>query len=233
MEVGITYLILLGIVGLFVPVMAIVNRKKTGEYLETHPESKPGFYTQTIFMLLITAAVTLGVMAWNQDPFQWIGLDFLNDPIKVSAILIGPLLFIGLLKGVILNLRKLDDRTTRNLNEVMFLLPATQKEYRLSIVMSYSAGIAEEIIYRGFIYTLFLNWMTVIPAILLTNIIFGVSHSATGLKNSLYSFGLGVFWSITFYLTGSIWLAILTHILVDVFSMTQGYKFQSRVEATE
>ena len=68
------------------------------------------------------------------------------------------------------------------------------------------------------------EYMPIIPSILFTNLIFGLCHYGTGLKNAMIAFGLGVFWSVLYYITGSLWLPILGHVFMDMYSSTLAKK---------
>ena len=116
---------------------------------------------------------------------------------------------------------------------IKFLLPSTAEEYRWSIAVSFAAGICEEIVFRGFLYWQMVQWLPVIPAIIITNLIFGLCHFATGLKNASLAFGLGVLLSFLFLYTESLWWLMLIHVLIDIYSMTKGKRFFEQIQEVE
>jgi membrane protease YdiL (CAAX protease family) len=61
-------------------------------------------------------------------------------------------------------------------------------------------------------------------AVCIVNVIFGLSHYSTKRKNTFYAFALGAAWSVVYILTGSLWLAMLAHIAIDVHSFTMAYR---------
>ena len=66
--------------------------------------------------------------------------------------------------------------------------------------------------------------MPVVPAILLTNFLFGVAHAATKANNAIKAFGLGILFSLAYWLTDSLWLSMLLHIFIDIYASTISFK---------
>ncbi len=93
------------------------------------------------------------------------------------------------------------------------------------VVLSFFAGICEEVVYRGFFFWFLSGHLPMIPAIILTNIPFALAHlSTTGVKNTLGAFMLGLIFTGALLLTGSLWLPILLHIVADLLAAIQSYK---------
>jgi membrane protease YdiL (CAAX protease family) len=109
--------------------------------------------------------------------------------------------------------------------DILHLMPANRREYRLMVVLSFIAGSLEEILYRGFLFWWLTSHLSIYMAIPLASLPFALAHlSTTGFKNSFMAFILGLLWTGSFLLTDSLWLAIVTHILIDLYSSTQGIK---------
>jgi membrane protease YdiL (CAAX protease family) len=109
------------------------------------------------------------------------------------------------------------------------LRPRTAVEKRLFGFLSFSAGVLEEVLYRGYLISLLsdgLNntWIAVVAAALL----FGIGHLYQGLGGILKTFIIGILMGIIFVGTGSIINCILLHILIDISS-----SFYSSDEPTE
>jgi len=218
------YLIPLCIVGLIFPVMAVLNRKKINQQFLQDPGQKSSFYKQTINILIIMSVIILLLMFKYKHDLALIGLTFISSPLKLSALIVSAwliLYFLQYLKVTPKNYRRISKRYEK----IAIFMPLNKTEYHWFVGLSFTAGICEEIIYRGFIYWQLHYYMPVIPAMIITNLVFALSHSATGLKNALYSFFLGMLWSILFVVTGSLWLAMFIHISVDMYSGTLGYRF--------
>lgn len=103
---------------------------------------------------------------------------------------------------------------------VAHFLPTDQRSYRWGVVMALTAGVCEELIYRGFLHHQLSMWLPVWAAVLLTNVVFALTHYTTGLINMLGSFVLGVLFSVGYLLTGDLWLSMWLHVLIDLLAMT-------------
>ena len=217
------YLVILLLVGLLMPVMGVMNGPKVRVLLDSRPESRISVYLQTILMLVFMGSLVLIAMWRNQQSLEVIGAQFLVDGASLSVLVASCLVFLLLINLLQLKKNWLSG-LKRTYHQVIYLLPASSKEYRMSIIMSFAAGFSEEIVFRGFLYYLVNTFMPMVPAILLVNVIFGLCHWGTGIKNASWSFFLGVSWSLIFLWTGSLWIPVLTHVLVDLLSMTLGYK---------
>ena len=122
------------------------------------------------------------------------------------------------------------DQLASKYKDVIFLLPASLKEYKWAIVTSFAAGICEEIVFRGFMFLQLNQYLPLVPALILTNLVFALPHYATGIKNALTTFMLGLFWSLSYLLTDTLAFAIFTHILIDMHSSTQAVKLNTLLE---
>jgi membrane protease YdiL (CAAX protease family) len=102
------------------------------------------------------------------------------------------------------------------------ILPRSKKEKRLFAFVSVSAGVCEEIIFRGFLLYLLLAIfpdMSIILVILITSVLFGLSHFYQGLHGIIVSALFGVFFMCLLLATGRLILPILLHFFWD-FSST-------------
>lgn len=103
------------------------------------------------------------------------------------------------------------------------LLPKNRKElFHFSTVVSASAAICEEIVFRGFLITYVLSICGEGPkcaliAILGTSIIFGIVHAYQGWSALLKIAFLSVLFATIFYLSESLLIVIVLHFLVDFF----------------
>ncbi|MEM9545028.1 MAG: CPBP family intramembrane glutamic endopeptidase [Bacteroidota bacterium] len=202
----------------------ILSGKRIKEFLSTHPNARMIFYKQTVVIQIVLSSLVLGAMYFNQDSIGIIGLSFVREIVPVIGMLAVCFLGWGLLWIYRFNAENLKKGMIRDA-AVMFLFPTSLKEYRWSIGVSFAAGICEEIVYRGFLYWQLTYYMPIIPALFLTNLVFGLSHYATGPKNSSLAFALGVAFSLIFLYTKSLIVLMIIHVLVDVFSMTRGLRY--------
>lgn len=102
------------------------------------------------------------------------------------------------------------------LSEIM--LPKTGREKRWFTAVSVSAGIGEEIIYRGFAFYLISNIFPELHTYLLPlagGVIFGAAHSYQGLSGSLKTGLLGILFGALYIASGSLLPGIILHFTAD------------------
>lgn len=99
------------------------------------------------------------------------------------------------------------------------LMPSTSQEKTLYSLVAISAGITEEILYRGFLTAVL---FTSLPALgiwlgmLVSAFLFGLGHLYQGIGGMLRTFVLGLILSLITLATGSVLLCIFIHILIDL-----------------
>ena len=187
------------------------------------------FYQQTIVIQIVMTIIVLAAMNFQEDSIDLIGLSFLPHPVQTVGLVSSCLLGWYIIHKYQFNHQKLKREIEKHA-AIKFLFPITNREYFWSIGASFAAGICEEIVFRGFLYWQLAQFIALAPAILLTNLIFGLGHYATGFKNASIAFGLGILFSALFLLTNSLWIPILIHVLTDVYSMTKGKRYFDRLE---
>jgi membrane protease YdiL (CAAX protease family) len=100
-----------------------------------------------------------------------------------------------------------------------YLFPETWTERRWWILVGITAGVCEEVLFRGFVlhYLHSYPWqLNLTLALLLSAIIFGAQHLYQGAKGVASTTVAGVFFGLLFLLSGSLLLPILLHALMDL-----------------
>lgn len=110
------------------------------------------------------------------------------------------------------------------------LMPHTATERKLFWAVSATAGICEEIFFRGFLTWYFLAWMGPITAVLLASILFGIGHVYLGIAQVPKTAMIGLILAIVVSLTGSLWPAMLLHAAVDWNSGELGFRLLGETE---
>lgn len=103
-----------------------------------------------------------------------------------------------------------------SLGKLVRYLPHTGRELRSFIGVSLTAGIVEEIVYRGFVLWYLGQFVPLWAAVLLSSIAFGLAHSYQGANGAVRCGLTGLAFGIFYVVTGSIWLPIIAHVLLDV-----------------
>jgi membrane protease YdiL (CAAX protease family) len=105
---------------------------------------------------------------------------------------------------------------TDRLGPLVHFLPHTSRDLRYFFGVSITAGIVEEIVYRGFVLWYLGSFMPLWVAVVVSSIGFGLVHSYLGASGAVRAGLLGLGFAIFYVLTGSIWLPILAHIALDM-----------------
>ena len=100
---------------------------------------------------------------------------------------------------------------------IEFLLPRGRVEIALWIVLSLTAGICEEAIYRGYLQKQFMALTTNAPAgIVLSALMFGLAHSYQGFARASLIAVSGAMGGVLAYWYGSVRPGMVAHFLQDV-----------------
>jgi len=167
--------------------------------------------------IYISSAVVIGfLVGWSEfgmasigiQPAPWISVARWTGVLTLSALLLLWAFFI---------FRKVAGISESPL--LIQLLPKTREEKVVFVFLSFSAGVGEELAYRGFLIpalTLALGWTW--GAALLSSAVFGLLHAYQGWLGIIRTTALGLVLATSFILTGVLWPAILAHTILDVIA---------------
>ena len=97
-----------------------------------------------------------------------------------------------------------------------FLTPSTPAELQRFSWLGVTAGIVEELIFRGYLVWYFASFAPLWAAIVITAIAFGIGHLYQGLGGVLKTAVAGVLFGALYWFSGSIWLPMFLHAAIDV-----------------
>jgi len=103
-------------------------------------------------------------------------------------------------------------------NQIRLLLPVTTQEKRLWALLSFSAGVTEEILYRGYLFfAIMLLFPSVSPYIIIViaSVLFGIGHLYQG-RELIKPMLAGLLLSFIYLFSGSLYIVIALHILQDL-----------------
>jgi membrane protease YdiL (CAAX protease family) len=107
------------------------------------------------------------------------------------------------------------------------LLPADVKELFLFSHLSVTAGVCEEILYRGFLIWYLTQMVGLVPAVILSSIFFGFAHLYQGKKGIAQTGIVGLVLALLYVATGALWVPMLLHTLIDINSGMLWYQIRS------
>jgi membrane protease YdiL (CAAX protease family) len=118
------------------------------------------------------------------------------------------------------------------LGEEKFLLPTNRRELRRFWMLSLTAGVVEEVLWRGYFIWYLGQSLPVWVAGLVAAVVFGLGHAYQGLVNVPKIVLVGGVFAALYILSGSLWLPIILHVVVDVAQGWIGYRLCRRAGAT-
>ncbi|MEP6729001.1 MAG: CPBP family intramembrane glutamic endopeptidase [bacterium] len=106
---------------------------------------------------------------------------------------------------------------------VAFLLPHTLREHRWFLGLSITAGICEELLYRGYLTWFLSPWLGTAGAYLAVIALFGIGHAYQGRKGATRATLAGAVMAAIVLATGWLVPAMIIHALIDMSSGTAGF----------
>lgn len=192
----------------------------------TLPGKKIRFYIKIVtasWICALVAMVTAGITSVSHLVVLPGEITWLEPGARGRLILGG--LIAGMLMALFLpallavrseSLRKKAGKAARKLG---FLLPSNREERKWWWAVCVTAGICEEIVYRGFLlHYLHVNpWhVSLIWALVISSLIFGSGHLYQGVAGAASTVVVGFLFGGLFVITGSLLLPVLIHALMDL-----------------
>ena len=181
-------------------------------------------YRETILWLVSMGLATLVVWLLADRDLALLGLVFhasWQSLLSLAvALIIGGLLFLQV-RGVHRD-PTTQEAARKALEPVKEYLPATSQEARLFRGVSVSAGIGEEIFYRGFLLWYLTQFMSLPWAIGVSSILFGLAHVMHGVQASVRATITGFILAGLYVVSGALWASILLHTAIDLSSGEMG-----------
>ena len=104
------------------------------------------------------------------------------------------------------------------------MLPHDERELRWFGAVAVTAGICEELLYRGFMIWYLQHWLPLVLAVALAAIIFGFGHFYQGTRGMILTAVVGAFLAATYLVSGSLFAPMAIHALMDLYSGHTTYR---------
>ena len=176
----------------------------------------------------------LGLIAWANSGRPWVVLGF-NFELNVQFLFAAALTIAGI-AFLVAQVRRVAsapqqdlDRVKSGFGALFLLVPRNGRELARFNVLSVTAGIVEETLWRGFLIWYLGQFMPVWAAAIISATGFGVAHGYQGLANIPRITLVGTVFAGLFVLTGSLWLPIILHAAVDLLQGRLAYDVLTRI----
>ena len=110
------------------------------------------------------------------------------------------------------------ERLLPRLVRVHLMLPHSPEELRRFVLLSLTAGICEELLYRGFLLFYFGHWLGPWTSLAAASLIFGLGHAYQGPRGVLQTGLIGAFLGFVYMIGRSLLPPMLLHAAGDVYS---------------
>jgi membrane protease YdiL (CAAX protease family) len=192
----------------------------------TEPRKKIRFYRKVVAASWICAAVavlTVGLVSAfriHKAPGEIAWLDSgSRGAMVLQGITAGMLIAILLPAVMALKSEKIRNKAAKAAKKLAFLLPSTGEERRWWWFVCLTAGICEEVVYRGFL----LHYWHVMPfhlsltwALVVSSVIFGIAHLYQGIAGGVQTAVIGFVLGGVFLMTGNLLVPIVLHAVLDL-----------------
>lgn len=181
------------------------------------PNARIDFYYSITIAEWIAVVALAGYWEWMRRPMSAlllvpaistrfaIGMSF---AIAIIALLV-------LQRKAIIGRPELIEKVRKKLAYADPLLPHTGAERRRFYRVAFTAGVCEEVLFRGFLLWYFTVWVGVWPAAILSSIVFGLGHVYLGVRQIPNTAVIGLVMAALAILSGSLWPAMLLHAAID------------------
>jgi len=178
-------------------------------------------YRLTIIGEVVLAALAFGAAAWAGFGIvrasqglaigSAIGVGALQPPVLAG---VGTAIVGGVI-GIVVARRS--GKAPQLAGDIAALLPETTTERRWFAAVCVCVGVCEELLYRGFMG----GWLSDIglngvAVLVIGSVFFGLAHSYQGASGVAATTMLGALLHVLYVGTGSIWVPIVLHILLDL-----------------
>lgn len=220
-----TTLFVLIVTAVGIPFFALwLDRRFENNLVANNPDARLISYREVMLFLWGMTGIVFAGMAVAGVPLADIGLSFVFDPAALIGLGCTVLLLVVMAMQYI-HLTKSSDAladvqaTFDGSEGVRRFMPRNEAEYSRFNLVSITAGITEEIIFRGYIIWALALVMPLWAAAVLSLVAFVASHAYQGLSKALMGVVLtgGALTLLTIF-SGSLLPAIILHIAVDLNS---------------
>ncbi len=216
--------LILAVIVIGLPLETLLNLKQTRAALVSDaPGMRVKHYTSTIMLLWGVALPILVLWAASGRDWGALGFQLKTGLVPLSgwllaAVMTAYFVYQYLLVSASEKVRQqLRDSLARN--AVMSgLMPQTPEERHLYTLLSLTAGMTEEIIFRAYLIWAFSLVLPLWAAALAVLAVFTLLHLYQGVKNLPGVFLVGGAVTLIYILSGSIWPVIAVHAFVDILN---------------
>jgi len=185
---------------------------------EDVPRVRIAMYRQVIVIQWTLAIATVAWWLASARPPAALGLT-----VRPNGALVGILAGVAVVILIVLRQSSAADATDeiwerlrRRIGHLERMLPHTTVERAWFRAVAITAGVCEELLYRGYAIWYLQHWLGLLPAIGASAIVFGIGHVYQGPRGVAQGTLAGIFLGAVYALSGSLLPAMLIHAFMDL-----------------
>ncbi len=202
------------------------NRRILPELETGSTHSRLRFYRRSMIELWLLTPVVIWWWLWSGRAVAAVGLGVPGGwTFWVGAIIVVALaIALGYQVTVVRASAEAREQAQKQFRGIPALMvPRDKRERRTWVGLSLTAGFCEEVLYRGFLMWYLMTWLPKEAAVPASAVVFGVAHLYLGWSvGVLRATVVGVVLGAAYLLTGTLWVPIALHAVVDVTSGLTG-----------
>lgn len=144
------------------------------------------------------------------------------------VVVVAALVFLELQRRRVTKDPELQVEFRKKIEQAAPILPVDRRELFYFHLVSVTAGVCEELLYRGFLIWYIAELLGLVPAVVLSSVLFGCAHLYQGLKGMFQTTVVGLVLALVYVATGALWAPMLLHALVDMNSGILWYQVRGR-----
>ena len=189
-------------------------------------------YLQTMVRGWLVAFLVLLTWRWLGRPLAELGLDMpvgLPGTLGFAAVAVTALVAVFQLLRLTSLTPEQMERAKKAIASVK-ITPTTRAELAVFFLVSLTAGVWEELLYRGFLVWFLAPLTGTAGAIVLSSLVFGLGHIYQGARGVLITTTIGLLFAVAFVLTHSLWWLMAAHALIDIYGGSLAFKVKTLME---
>ena len=228
----ITELFLIGAIAILV-VLSLLDKSK--ENVVTNKSSLSRVYYETIALLWLPVVCLVIYLYFTATPinsvgvtwsYQWKALTGLSLLVLLIAYFIYDL-------TVLVNDETKQIKLAEQMTSLAWFMPKTKPDlFIFTLGLSVSAGICEELIFRGYILNTLSEHVGITFSVIVSSALFGLCHFYQGAFNVIRTFIMGIVFCLIYLSCETIIIPIILHIVLDVYGGISSYIVRNSVKET-
>ena len=198
----------------FISFRRLLRRVAEGESVNRSELYRNTFIGHWSFFLILMVAWAAMGRPWSALGISlnvdiWFGIGALLTVLGIVALIMQIRHVRALSQDKVLEYRE-------KIGHLSIMIPQNGNELARFYGLSVTAGIVEEIVWRGYLIWYLSQFMPVWAAAIVTTVGFGLAHAYQGPSQLPHITAVGAAFAGLYLLTGSIWLPIILHTAIDV-----------------